>query len=126
MRTGSEGDGREGCTPRTGLPTGNRTRPTAEMDCDHHRRMEIDEPLLFDDSQSSLSELRWKIGVEVPPFVSSNTRVVSLLRDLLDGTVGSVPVVAVSFRSRGGAGLPPHLLTRERRTLVSRPHITYT
>ena len=49
-----------------------------------------------EDSASSLSELRWKAGSEVPPFVSSNASVVQLLKDLNDGIIESVPQIVVS------------------------------
>merc|ERR1712086_966217 len=36
--------------------------------------------------QGSASMLKWKHGVELPPFSSSNAVVVSLLKALVDGT----------------------------------------
>ena len=44
--------------------TTNRIPATSEMGYDHLRRLEIDEQLFFDDSQSSLGELRWKVDME--------------------------------------------------------------
>ena len=40
--------------------------------------------------------LRWKPGVELPPFVSSNTEVLQLLSDLVAGVVDNIDRVEVS------------------------------
>ena len=66
------------------------------MDGDDSRPMMIDGQSFSAWSQSSPVELRWKVGIEVPPFVASNASVISLLKDLVDGAVESVPIVHVS------------------------------
>ena len=40
--------------------------------------------------------LRWKPGIEVPPFVLSNVDAVNLCCSILDGTIVEVPSLAVS------------------------------
>ena len=40
--------------------------------------------------------MRWKMGVELPPFEKSNTEQVQLLVDLVAGTLEEVPSIGVS------------------------------
>ena len=58
--------------------------------------MEFDGERISAESQSSMPELRWKVGSEAPPFVSDNTLVVQMLKDLIDGTIETVPIIVVS------------------------------
>ena len=58
--------------------------------------MEFDGERIGPKWQSSVPELRWKVGSQAPPFVSTNTLVVKLLKDLVDGTIQTLPIIAVS------------------------------
>ena len=40
--------------------------------------------------------LRWKTGVELPPFITSNAEVINLLQGLLDGSAELSHAVAIS------------------------------
>ena len=50
----------------------------------------------FADSQSALSNLRWKPGTELPKLLESNAAVVQLCRSILDGTVVELPSIQVT------------------------------
>ena len=66
------------------------------MEIDEPHSMGVDPQPFVDDSQSSSGELRWKVGAEVPPFVSENTSVVQFLLSIYDGTVDAIPSIVVS------------------------------
>jgi hypothetical protein len=61
-----------------------------------------DERMMEDESMAEgvdvlPEELRcWKVGVETPPFVSTNDAICQLLHDLAVGTVDTVPTIEVS------------------------------
>ena len=43
-----------------------------------------------------MSEVRWKVGVEAPPFMAANTSIMQLLLGIHDGTVDAIPSIVVS------------------------------
>jgi hypothetical protein len=94
--TGREGGGRGPDTPATIEPTTNRSQPTSEMGGDAVRITNDDGVTFPGDSPSSMSELCWKVGVEVPPFLSSDVALMQRLKALLDGTASDWPTVAIS------------------------------
>ena len=49
-----------------------------------------------DESPSLVSELRWKVGAEAPPFVRTNAAVVRLLLGIVDNTIDAIPSIVVS------------------------------
>ena len=83
-------------TPATAGAPGDRTSATTEMDLDGTRTIASDIESVGASVLSSVMELRWKVGTETPPFISSNTAVVQLLKNLVDGTVVTAPKIAVS------------------------------
>ena len=56
--------------------------------------MDVDEARMLDDvlgsgvaeKQGALPVLSWKVGIEAPPFVSTNLEAMALLEGLLEGT----------------------------------------
>ena len=66
--------------------------------------MSIDEAILSEaereynsaDSPSTLPDLRWKVGYELPIFVRSNSAAVQLCQSILDGTIVEFPSCAIS------------------------------
>jgi hypothetical protein len=48
------------------------------------------------DAQPALSEIRWKVGYEAPPFSASNVVLVQMLKSIVDGTIDVIPTVVVS------------------------------
>ena len=74
----------------------NRLRWTAEME--GVAQMELDGVARTGRAQldGHPAPLRWKVGVELPPFVSTNTTVVSMLVALYDGALEAVPACAIS------------------------------
>ena len=93
---GLDADGEASMTPATINPTGNRPRPTAEMEYDGIRSMELENDTSVGGSEAELCELRWKAGVEAPPFLAANTALMQLLKDLVNGSVAAIPAVRVS------------------------------
>jgi hypothetical protein len=83
-------------TPTTVEGTANRTRGTTEMDDKVHRAMNFDGETFAADRESSLPELRWKVGTEPPPFLAANTSVIELLIGIHDGTIDAIPAIVVS------------------------------
>jgi hypothetical protein len=96
MFAGLEADGEASDTPATHQGTGKRKQGTAEMGNNDLRAMEQDRSSLLTALISSLPELRWKAGVEVPPFMSANLALVQGLKDLLDGAVENVPMIDIT------------------------------
>tara|TARA_B110000046_G_C12762934_1_gene301678 strand:- start:83 stop:478 length:396 start_codon:yes stop_codon:yes gene_type:complete len=71
---GREADGRASTTPATVDAAANRTLVPSEMDINETRAMGAVSELFVDESQSSLSELRWKVGRRTLPGASFLTR----------------------------------------------------
>ena len=63
---------------------------------------DADARMVEDESMAELADVleellvRWKKGVEAPPFVPANHAICQLLHDLAVGTVDAVPTIAVS------------------------------
>ena len=63
---------------------------------EHGHAMDGEPQSFVAEPASSLPELRWKVGFEHPPFLSTNSSVVQLLISIADGTIDAIPSVAVS------------------------------
>ena len=89
--------------------TTNRIVSTPEMDIDRGVGSEDGLSEEGAQAQSTVPELRWKVGHELPPFISSNQAVVELLKRIVDGgfndyNIAKEPLLARLIRC---APLPP-------------------
>ena len=58
--------------------------------------MELQDATFPAGPQASLCRLQWKAGSEAPPFLSTNSPAVELLKAIVEGTVDEVPKLNVT------------------------------
>ena len=58
--------------------------------------MELEDSTFAGDQQPDPCRLQWKVGLEPPPFLSTNIAAVELLKAIVDGAVGEVPKLDVT------------------------------
>jgi hypothetical protein len=93
---GRESDGAANQSPSTLEATGNRSRSTADDEGILPVKINYGAPGYFAQPVGALPVFCWKAGTELPPFVPTNAFAISMLVALADGTIDSVPSVAVS------------------------------